>query len=256
MRPEKSPAIVLHSQVASVHSSIVGDDYELAVWLPPDYATSGAAHPVLCVLDSPFAFGMAVPIVLGQIWEGLLPELIVVGIGKGIRSYDEWWPIRSRDYSPFALPDQEGSGQAAAFLQSLRSEILPLIDEEFRTDQTNRTVWGHSLGGAFTIYALIHGTDVFHRYIATSPAVVQDGQRLIDIESGLPPQGSELHAHLFVSVGSLDQEYKPHIDTFTAAMRDKHYRQFHLTTALLEGYSHVAAGPPGFIRGLRAVFSQ
>jgi hypothetical protein len=75
-------------------------------------------------------------------------------------------------------------------------------------------------------------------------------------ESGLPPEGTLLDAQLFVSVGSLDQEYKPHIDAFSAALRKRNYRGLRFKTAILEGYAHIAASPPGFIQGLRAVYSE
>lgn len=256
MNAETSHAIVVHSQVVTLRSAAMGDDYELAIWLPPGYSAAGQPYPTLYLLDSPLNFGLAVPIILGMMWDSLVPEMIVVGIGKQIRSYDEWWPFRTRDYSPLSFPNQENSGQAATFLQCVRSEVLPLIDQTFHTDVTDRTLWGHSLGGAFAIYTLFQEPRLFRRYIATSPAVVDQGQPLIDIESGLPAEGALLDAHLFVSVGSLDQDYKPHIDAFSAALRSRNYRGLLFKTAILEGYAHLAAGPPGFIQGLRAVFSE
>jgi predicted alpha/beta superfamily hydrolase len=182
--------------------------------------------------------------------------MIVVGIGKQIRSYDAWWPVRGRDYSPMTFPNQESSGQAAAFLDCVRSEVLPLIDRAFHTDLTSRTLWGHSLGGAFALYTLLQDSTLFHRYIATSPAIVEQGQQLIDIETRAPSQGALLDAHLFISVGSLDQGYKRYIETFSVALRSRNYGGLLFTTAILEGYAHIAAGPPGFIEGLRAVFSD
>ena len=256
MNAKASPAIVINSQVVTLRSAAVGDDYELAIWLPPGYTAAAKLYPTLYLLDSPLMFGFAVPIVLGMMWDSLVPEMIVVGIGKQIKSYDEWWPVRTRDYSPLPFPNQENSGQAATFLKCVRSEVLPLVDQMFHTDVTNRTLWGHSLGGAFALYTLFHEPRLFHRFIATSPAVVDQGLPLIDIESGLPAEGTVLDAHLFVSVGSLDQDYKPHTDAFSAALRNRHYRGLLFKTAIVEGYAHIAAGPPGFIQGLRAVFSE
>ena len=111
-------------------------------------------YPTLYLLDSPFGFGFAVPVVLGYMWDGMVPEMIVVGIGKQIDSYDGWWPIRGRDYSPVVLPSQPGSGQAAAFLKFVETELVPFIDSNFRTAPDNRVLWGHSLAGAFVLFCL------------------------------------------------------------------------------------------------------
>ena len=63
--------------------------------------------------------GLAVGIVMTHVWEGLLPELIVVGIGKPMETLDEWWAIRTRDYSSKPLPGDDGSGHADAFQRAL-----------------------------------------------------------------------------------------------------------------------------------------
>jgi len=65
-----------------------------------------------------------------HVWEDLLPELIVVGIGKPMRALDEWWPIRTRDYSPKPLPGEDGSEHSVAFQRALQDEILPFAEPE------------------------------------------------------------------------------------------------------------------------------
>ena len=57
-----------------LHSAAVGDDYLLDVWLPESYRRLRLRYPVLYVLDSPGAFGLAVRTVMTHVWEGLLPE--------------------------------------------------------------------------------------------------------------------------------------------------------------------------------------
>ncbi len=119
--------MILDSHSHVLHSAAVGDDYLLDVWLPESYQGSALRYPVLHLLDSPGVFGLAVGIVMTHVWEGLLPELIVVGIGKPMETLDEWWAIRTRDYSPKPLPGDDGSGHADAFQRALRDEILPFV---------------------------------------------------------------------------------------------------------------------------------
>jgi hypothetical protein len=255
MNSEFPQATILSTQTRSLHSTTVSDEYEISIWLPPDYDTSEQQYPTLYLLDSPFGFGLAVPVVLGHMWDGMVPEMIVVGIGKQIDSYDEWWPIRGRDYSPVVLPSQPGSGQAAAFLKFVDTELVPFIDSNFLTAPDNRVLWGHSLAGAFVLFGMFSKPDLFSRYIATSPALVLEGETLIDYQGGLPTGALFSETSLFVSVGSLDHEFGPHINAFTKIMQDRDYPDLDFKTAILEGYAHISASPPGFIRGLPAVFS-
>ena len=116
-----------------MHSTAVGDDYQLDVWLPDSYEGShSATRCCTCWIRRPVWAGRRP--VTAHIWEQLLPELIVVGIGKPMETLDEWWPIRARDYSPKALPGEEGSGHSDAFQRALQDEILPFIDTTYRTD--------------------------------------------------------------------------------------------------------------------------
>lgn len=256
MDSEFPQATVLGSEVRTLHSTAVSDDYEISVWLPPSYATSSKRYPTLYVLDAPFAFGVAAPVVLGQNWDGLVPEMMVVGIGKNISRDDEWWPIRNRDYAPVVLPNSPGSGHAATFLHFIGSELVPFIDANYRTNPDDRTLWGHSLGGAFVLFTWFNKPGLFYRHIATSPALVLDGETLIDYKAGLPPKGSSTRAQLFVSVGSLDNEFGPHIKAFITAMENKDHAGPEFKTVLLEGFGHISAAQPGFIHGLRALFSS
>ena len=248
------PAVILDSQTHVVPSTAGGDDYQLDVWLPDSYESSAQSYPVLYVLDSPATFGFVVAAVMPYVWEQLVPELIVVGIGRPVETLDEWWSLRSRDYSPKALPGEEGSGHSDAFARALGEEILPFVDTTYRTDPSDRTLWGHSLGGAFVLQQLLSGSGLFHRYLATSPGVVIDGQTLLDLDANGPAASSHLPGRLFVSVGSLDEDFKGHIDAFTTRLRLYNYEGLHIDTAELQGYRHATAAGPGFLTGLPKVF--
>lgn len=197
---------------------------------------------------------LAVPIVLGQIWDGMLPDMIVVGVGKQISSLDEWWPVRGRDYAPVALSASPGSGHADEFRDCLREELIPYVEQHFRTDPSDRTLWGHSLGGAFVLHLLLQPDTTFQRCIATSPAVVLDGQRLIDIDDVADAEALSTTV-LFVSAGSLDEDHLPHIEAVRDALRLRDNRGLQFNYALLEGQHHISAAPGGFLTGIQSVFN-
>ncbi len=58
IKTEHPRATILGGEVRTLHSTAVGDDYEIAVWLPPSYATSSQQYPTLYVLDAAFTFSL------------------------------------------------------------------------------------------------------------------------------------------------------------------------------------------------------
>ena len=118
---------------------------------------------------------------------------------------------------------------------------------------SDRTIWGHSLGGVFALSLLLNGPGLFHRYIATSPAVVIDGQTLLELQVDGPPARSRPRG-LFVSVGTLDDDFRSHIEAFNAELLLHNYQGLHVDTAELKGYRHGSAAAPGFLAGLQNVF--
>lgn len=254
MTLDGSPVVILDSRAHVVHSTVVGDDYQLSVWLPPSYTTSTASYPVVYVLDAPVTFGLAAHGTMISIFGELLPEVIVVGIGQPVSSAYEWGPTRARDYSPVPVPDDENSGHAAAFAVSMGTELLPFVDKTYRTEVADRTLWGHSFGGAFALHLLLEQPGLFQRFIATSPAVIEQGRPLLDAGSW-PAARSALPARLFVSVGSTDDEYRPHVESFITDLQGRCYQDLRFEWVVLPGYGHVGAAPVGFLTGLRAVFA-
>lgn len=248
------PASIPDSHAHVLRSALVPDDYQLSVWMPPSYDSSDTVYPAIYTLDGSMTFGLAAQGAMISIFGELLPEVLVVAIGRHVRSAYEPGPSRARDFSPVPIPQDGESGHASTFGEALRTEILPFIERTYRTDPADRTLWGHSLAGAFALHLLLEGPRPFHRTIATSPAVVEQGLALLD-PGHWPPSGARLDARVFTSVGSEDDEYRPGIESFEHQLRDRGYLDLQFEHELLPGYSHIAAAPVGYLAGLRAVFA-
>jgi len=253
MMESSAPAVVLDSHAHVVRSSIVGDDYQLSVWMPPGYASSENSYPVVYVLDGSMTFGFAAQATMLSIFGEVVPEALVVGIGRSQHSAYEPGPSRARDFSSVPLPGDDESGHADSFAHALRNELLPYIDDRYRTDKSDRTLWGHSLGGVFALRLLLTEPALFQRVIATSPSVVHEGRSLVQA-GDWPAAGNKLEARVFTSVGSADDLYRPHVEAFNDELRARDYLALRFETELLPGYGHIAAAPVGFLAGLRSVF--
>ena len=113
---------------------------------------------------------------LAPLSENTLPVLIMVGYDTDLL-FDV--VARQRDYTP-ALPG-EGlipdprrperlGGGADAFLALLETRIKPEVQKRARLNLAQQSLWGHSFGGLFALYALASPSSTFTRYIPVSPA--------------------------------------------------------------------------------------
>ena len=132
----------------------------LKIQLPRDYEeNTDKVYPIVIVLDANYLFEP----VAGNVdyfgyWEDM-PESIVVGIMQGDSRYDDC----SYDDSTF-MP----GGQGADFFEFIGLELLPYIDENFRTAKFAIAV-GHDFTANFINYYLFKDPPLFNGYINLSP---------------------------------------------------------------------------------------
>jgi hypothetical protein len=158
-----------------ISSKILNEDRQILIRLPRDYHNSDKRYPVLYVLDGEFFFYQAISAVdflseCSYIYNNPMPEMIVAGIVN---------VDRNRDYTPTYAPNQLGSlyyptsGKADLFLKFFEKELIPEIDNKYRT-QPFRALAGWSFGGLFTIHAYTNKPELFSAYLAISPSLWWD----------------------------------------------------------------------------------
>lgn len=247
-------ATLLYTEVRSFHSTIMGDEYQISTWFPPDYPHSGQIYPVIYLLDPELNLGLVSSLVLGAIWDHALPTCLIVGVGHDVSTYDEWYRARSIDYTPEEDPDITPPKRAADFLSFLKTELIPLIEATYPVDPANRCLAGYSGGGEFTLYALLHEPDLFQRYFIASaiwenmfPHYLAYEQRLADRRTSLPVRA------LF-SVGSLEADQVPWFHQFLDVLNQRQYDDLCLETLVVEGETHATAGAVAWSQGLRTLY--
>lgn len=105
---------------------------------------------------------------------GHLPPCTVVGVGyPGVRFYDR--QRRARDYLPPLPPGQDAtassSGQADAFSSFLDTQLLPWLEARQGVVYTEIGLFGHSYGGLFALYKLLHHPGRFNAFFSISPSL-------------------------------------------------------------------------------------
>ena len=164
---EPQPVRVPDTEQHVLTSANVGDTFDIFVALPRGYRSSGDAYPVLYLLDANGVFGMTTETLRVLDFFGEICDVIVVGIGyAGAASFPATMGRRTRDFTPtdegwyVATYDEgtgangnAGEGRAAEFLAFLSDELMPFVEQRFRTTD-ERSIAGYSFGGLFALYAL------------------------------------------------------------------------------------------------------
>ncbi|WP_159064999.1 alpha/beta hydrolase [Thaumasiovibrio subtropicus] len=170
------------AQRFSHQSKILNTTLSYQVYLPESYHSDKKAHfPVVYLLDGEAHFTHAVGM-LESLHSGMwpqVPEMIVVGVSNENRMAN-YTPTKATQ-----LPNGESApapykqtGQGPDFLRYLENELVPVIDDVFRTQAPNILV-GHSFGGIMALSALAQ-THRFSGLVALDPSLWYDYPRLND----------------------------------------------------------------------------
>lgn len=249
-------ATVFHSHARKLSSTVVGQDYRISVGLPPSYDGSNTAYPVVYVLDENTSFGLASNAAVALMFGQEMPEVLIVGIGYDITSYEDWGRYRDRDYTPTPTNDMPGAGGATAFLSFIETELVPFIDSNYRTIPGSRAIYGYSLGGLFVLFALLSKPELFTRYAAGSPSLRWDEQVLFRIEQDAAMLRTSLPATLCLSIGALETDRRADMEMFVTTLRSRRYEGLKLTLLVLEGETHFSALAPAFVHAMKTIFTH
>jgi predicted alpha/beta superfamily hydrolase len=149
-------------------SQRLGRDYAVVVTPPVgDFAARGRKFPAIYALDG--GYGIAGPLgqFLGSV--GMMSLAYVVSIGA---------PDADRVYDFIDTPVESNGavvgGGGQRFREFLIDELRPYLEARFAIDPTRSTLFGHSLGGAFTAGVLSRSPGAFSAYVIASPALWAD----------------------------------------------------------------------------------
>jgi predicted alpha/beta superfamily hydrolase len=254
--PTFPPHVLKNTQIRPLPRSANGRDYQLFVALPPDYGTSGKRYPVLYICDGYWDFTLINGFYGNLRYDQVVPDFIVVGFGyQHVTTNAEFDELRRYDYTPTADPKDpraEHSGHAADFLAVVEHEFIPFVESEYRVDSTWRVLSGNSLGGLFSLYAMLARPGLFQGHVAASPACPSS---LFELENKFAASGAKLSAYLFMSGAEKEwPDFLANIKRFNARLQSRHYPGFHYQWRLIEGEGHTGTKAESYNRGLRFTF--
>jgi len=255
--PAFPPVTIAQSELRVLPPSATGRHYELQIHLPASYATApGRRYPVLYVTDGYWDFPTVQVSYDNLVYDRVVPEAILVGIGYA-GDHPDYGNLRRWELPPVPLTSPGGpSGHAAEFLGTIEQEIIPFVEREYRADPGHRYLAGSSLGGLFALYTMYTRPELFQGYIAASPAVRDARQWLADHEEAFARSGRPLPARLYLT-GAEDEwpDFLAAIKEFAARLATRHYPGFAHQFRLVDGMRHAGTKAESYARGLVYVFA-
>ncbi|MFC3878258.1 alpha/beta hydrolase [Winogradskyella maritima] len=157
----------LHS--FSINASTLNTNKTIWVYLPKNYTKSKAKYPVIYMHDAQNLFDAKASYAgewkVDDYMDGLgIGESIVVGIEHGNdKRIDELTPFKH---------DKYGGGQGEAYLDFIINIVKPKIEADYRvkTNPSDTTIMGSSLGGLLSFYAILKYPEEFGNAGVFSPS--------------------------------------------------------------------------------------
>lgn len=250
-RPEADTATpsknLVVAEAIQFTSAILGEDREVLIAVPEGYADSDASYPVLYLLDG----RQNLPHVLGSVdvltRTGGMPPTIIIGItGEN----------RDRDYSPSSVESIPTSGGGAKFLLFVEEELIPFVDQNYRTVPF-KALEGHSLGGALATHALMSNKNLFDAYIIMSPALWWDDRALITRAKTFFEAQTSLPKAVFLGIGTQDgYEMRQDLSRLAAIADEASIQDMRLAHQEFDAEGHMSAPLQTNYFGLKHTFAD
>ncbi len=239
-----------------LYSNVLNEDREYWVSLPESYDEEGASYkryPILIVLDGHIHFQYINGVVsyMSSTYNGnmRIPEMIVVALQN---------VNRQRDFTPDKIitKRENDTGGGENFLRFLETELIPALDNKYRT-APYRILFGHSLGGLIATHAYMKEQTLFNAFIAADPSFgTWDVETMAKKIEAVTDQSFD--RYLYIATANWGKR--------NVNNRDRHVRlyeslyskckgEFNARLEYFEDENHISVPPIAFYNGISAIFN-
>lgn len=178
--------------------------------------------------------------------------LVLVGIGY--RDMVDTGDLRKLDFTPAFGRTPGTTGGADAFIDILRSELIPYAEAHLSLETSGRGLAGHSYGGLFAAYTLAREPDLFDRYLIMSPALWFDDGKIY----ATPLAPTERKRWVFVAADTPREGPRSDMAEDSVRLSELLSSQSYLTVSrtLVVGRSHNGMVAPDARQGLLALYGR
>jgi predicted alpha/beta superfamily hydrolase len=237
----------------TIASRVLGEVRTILVSTPPGYGRGQRRFPVLYLTDGDAHFTLTRGTVDFLARQGLMPQLIIVGIVN---------TDRTRDLTPTSVTSLPADGRilrfpigggAANFLKFIETELVPYVESNYRTEPF-RIFCGHSFGGLFALYALLTRPELFNALIAASPTPWWDDGVMLKRGKEFFAQRKELKRTFFTTLGNEGRQARTAFDALARILKRNHVAGFRWGSMVLDKESHGSTVLLSYYHGLRKIF--
>ena len=233
--------------------------YPIFIKLPSSYdSNSDKKYPVIYLTDAWYSFQIVSGSTRFPMNSGVMKEAIIVGISysKGSRGSSS----RVRDFTPAKADNWKlETGNASGHSRFIREVVFSYIETNFRTEPSQRTFVGNSLGGLFSAYILFNYPEMFSSYIIGSPSVWFNNNYILSS----PIRINRNPISVYLSVGSLETpEFGEQEDLVLGAkllaekINNQVTKGINFKFVVIEHASHATAFPTTAIQGLDWIYGK
>lgn len=228
-----------------IKSKVLNEERNVLVHVPESYARGAQKYPVVYMLDGHGPFLSMMPGTLNHLaWSRYTPEMILVSI----QNVD-----RDRDMTPSKTAQRPTSGGSAKFLEYIETEVVPLVEQRYRT-QPFRIFAGHSLAGLHVVNSMLSRPQLFQAYIAGSPVLHWDNNFVIKRAEAVFKEKRDWKKTLFVVLGD-EPNYMDGFNAFKNLLARVKPDGLEYEFRLLPDENHSTAALQGYYLGLRKIFT-
>ena len=256
-----SKVTLANTDVREIVSQYVDQTYQIKISYPKNYfKNTDRKYPVLYVIDAETNFGGVSYVVQRLIKDKLIPEVLVVGIAYNT-DYKNFYRLRSRDLTPVEDADLrmgkdkvDPTGGAPKFSDFMEFELFPLIEKEYRVNNQDRAIYGHSYGGLYGSYALLEKPHLFNRYLILGPSLWFKDKLLVQ-QVQTKNVTFDQKTKVYMGSGEYDLRINDFQEEFVGILKDKKIANLSIKSEVIENETHRTIFGVGFTNGLRFIYN-
>ena len=144
-------------------------------------------------------------------------------------------------------------------LKSLKTEIIPFVDKNYKTN-ADRGIHGGSLGGLFAAYCLVNSDGYFTRFSISSSSFWWDNEKLLNQAVAQFTENKiwDLpQTKVFISVGDQEDSFMvPTMTKFSKYLEDSNYENIDLKWKIFDGENHISVIPASLSKTIYTLYGK
>lgn len=222
---ETATTPIVVGQSFTIASEATGLSHEINVWTPPELGKDGQTYPVLYVIDGGLDQDFHHISGLAQLStiNGRFETPIVVGIRTSNRYYQLTPKMTDRRYLPWNETDSKPEmGGADDFHRFITKDVMSFIDSNYPNND-RKILMGESLAGFFIIREFLRNPENFTDYVAISPSLWLDDQKLAKEATALLAQHKDTNRNLYLTMGDEGGTMQAGLDRLISAVENRNF---------------------------------